>query len=331
MRKKLNRFITFNEGTKYISYPSLYDINGNAINEGLLRMDQIGVIEQEDWYGYIYLTIIPESNKAYIGKHKGKADVSYKGSGRILKKAVDKYGEENIFTFLLEPLKKDNKSEKELATELHDLESQWIKHKLGINIESSSISEFYNLTTGFTKVNMEKQVKEYEDGLKDIEDKYGDFDFIKTYKKLNLVYNKKEIMSMIIDYNVLSSSIKEIADFKVDEISTEDKLRIVSEYFNKLPCLFDTMYHTFITEIKLLPVDLKIDFVDENRYEPFNKYIFKYLMYNNGSQENILSSLTDSIIEARRNSVRKDVLDNKQIRIIEGLLGIKEEKYNKWL
>lgn len=55
-------------------------------------------------YGYIYITTNLINGKQYIGQHKStKFDFnSYKGSGKILKKAFEKYGFENFTCRLLE-------------------------------------------------------------------------------------------------------------------------------------------------------------------------------------------------------------------------------------
>lgn len=323
MENKLNRFITMEQGTKHIHYINVFDIRGENVSYDLMRVEDVGVTEQEDWYGYVYLTIIPDSKKAYIGKHKGKADLNYNGSGRILKKAVEKYGKDNVYTFIVEPVECKNKSEKELASELHELESQWIKHKLGVDIESSSISEFYNLKTAFTKVNMEKQVEDYETMLNNI----GDDSFIKWYKKMNLMFTKKEIMTAIIDYNNLNNIFKDISGFDIlEDMSTDDKLTILGEYNTKLPCLYDTMYSTFITEIGLLPIEEKIEFIDEDRYEPFNKYISKYLMYSNTAKSELIDDMFHSIPEQNDRQS-----DKKNAYLLNQLLSFKNSNLNKFV
>ena len=47
--------------------------------------------------GYIYLTTNLINNKMYVGKHESqKYDSKYYGSGKILQKAIEKYGIENF-------------------------------------------------------------------------------------------------------------------------------------------------------------------------------------------------------------------------------------------
>lgn len=53
-------------------------------------------------YGYIYLTTNQVTNKMYIGQHKSEIfDHSYLGSGKLLRKAIAKYGRENFTCILL--------------------------------------------------------------------------------------------------------------------------------------------------------------------------------------------------------------------------------------
>lgn len=50
---------------------------------------------------YIYLTTNIINDMKYIGKHYGELDDSYLGSGKILKRAIDKYGKENFTKSIL--------------------------------------------------------------------------------------------------------------------------------------------------------------------------------------------------------------------------------------
>ena len=46
--------------------------------------------------GYIYETVNLINNKFYIGKHKGEFDPCYLGSGKLIKFALEKYGNNNF-------------------------------------------------------------------------------------------------------------------------------------------------------------------------------------------------------------------------------------------
>lgn len=55
-------------------------------------------------YGYIYRTINLINGKQYIGKHKScEFDPNYKGSGKIIREAYDKYGWDNFQVEMLCP------------------------------------------------------------------------------------------------------------------------------------------------------------------------------------------------------------------------------------
>ena len=87
-------------------------------------------------YGYIYLTTNTINNKKYIGQHKSeKFDESYKGSGKTLVKAFEKYGFENFTTEILEWCEdQDTLNEKEIYyIALYD---------------ATSSDEFYNIARG---------------------------------------------------------------------------------------------------------------------------------------------------------------------------------------
>ena len=54
-------------------------------------------------YGYIYKTINLINGKIYIGQHKSSVfDKEYKGSGKLIRRAFDKYGFDNFYCELLE-------------------------------------------------------------------------------------------------------------------------------------------------------------------------------------------------------------------------------------
>lgn len=87
-------------------------------------------------YGYIYITTNLINNKKYIGKHKSsKFTEDYKGSGKYLWNAINKYGWDN---FKVEMIEECNSNE-----ELNDKERYWISYYNAVKS-----SEFYNITEG---------------------------------------------------------------------------------------------------------------------------------------------------------------------------------------
>lgn len=55
-------------------------------------------------YGYVYKTTNLQNGKIYIGKHRSEEfDTSYKGSGSLLWRAINKYGWESFHTEMLAP------------------------------------------------------------------------------------------------------------------------------------------------------------------------------------------------------------------------------------
>lgn len=57
-------------------------------------------------YGYVYLTENLIDGRCYIGQHKphkkDHLDLWYKGSGKIIGQAIEKYGKENFITTIIE-------------------------------------------------------------------------------------------------------------------------------------------------------------------------------------------------------------------------------------
>lgn len=87
-------------------------------------------------YGYIYLTVNLITGKKYIGKHRAEMfDPSYKGSGKYITRAFNKYGIEN---FSVQLLRKCNSLD-----ELNDAEIEYIAQYRAV--ESA---DFYNLARG---------------------------------------------------------------------------------------------------------------------------------------------------------------------------------------
>ena len=94
-------------------------------------------------YGYIYITTNLINNIKYIGQKKSnKFDESYKGSGTYLRRAINKYGENNFECHILEQVG-DIKTICDSKAELDYAEWFYINYYDCVNS-----SEYYNLKSG---------------------------------------------------------------------------------------------------------------------------------------------------------------------------------------
>lgn len=91
------------------------------------------------------------NGKIYIGQHSSDELGSYWGSGKLIKRAIKKYGIENFERTILEKCSNKN--------ELNERERYWIKEK-------DSIHTGYNLTDGGTGGNMSQFIN-YSDEWKE--------------------------------------------------------------------------------------------------------------------------------------------------------------------
>lgn len=72
---------------------------GNTLNALTIGNQQLRPFRR---YGYVYITTNLVNGKKYIGAHKSsKFDESYKGSGKLLKRAIDKCGWDSFKTEIL--------------------------------------------------------------------------------------------------------------------------------------------------------------------------------------------------------------------------------------
>ena len=93
-------------------------------------------------YGYIYKTTNLVNGKIYVGQHTSKTfNSKYLGSGKVLKKAIDKYGIDN---FCCEIIEVCNSLE-----ELNEKEIYWIS-----KLQSKEESIGYNIADGGNKLSL---------------------------------------------------------------------------------------------------------------------------------------------------------------------------------
>jgi hypothetical protein len=84
---------------------------------------------------FVYLTVCLVNGKSYIGKYEGSESNNYIGSGKLLKRAIEKYGADNFTRIILERYTNVEDTRKG--------EIKWIK--LLNAVESS---QFYNIASG---------------------------------------------------------------------------------------------------------------------------------------------------------------------------------------
>jgi group I intron endonuclease len=122
------------------------------------------------------------NGKRYIGQHKSNVfDESYKGSGKVLKQALNKYGVENFETILLK--------EAYSKEELDNLEKEFI-----LNFDALNSSDFYNIHEGGTGGNTKLgySFKEYQEFLDKTQNRTSTFKQKDTYGEKNPMYGKHQ-------------------------------------------------------------------------------------------------------------------------------------------
>ena len=76
---------------------------------------------------FIYMTTNLITNEKYIGKHYGTEDDSYLGSGKILQRAILKYGKENFkreILYISQNVEENNQKEKEFIKAYNAIEDK---------------------------------------------------------------------------------------------------------------------------------------------------------------------------------------------------------------
>lgn len=100
------------------------------------KSDGIEECRNSERYGYIYVTENLINHKKYIGQHKAQDfDESYKGSGKALWNAINKYGWENFSCEIIEWCK--------TREELGEREKYWIDYYDAVRSRN-----FYNICPG---------------------------------------------------------------------------------------------------------------------------------------------------------------------------------------
>lgn len=84
---------------------------------------------------FVYLTICKANNKKYVGKYEGKETDNYLGSGKLLRRAFNKYGKEQFERLILERFT--------TVEECREGEKKWIEYFDAVKDKS-----FYNIASG---------------------------------------------------------------------------------------------------------------------------------------------------------------------------------------
>lgn len=87
---------------KSIRYANPVLKNLILIKYSIIRYNEkeVSIIKQKEYY--VYMTINLINGKKYIGMHYGFPDDDYLGSGKLLIRAINKYGKENFIKQILE-------------------------------------------------------------------------------------------------------------------------------------------------------------------------------------------------------------------------------------
>lgn len=83
---------------------------------------------------FVYLTVCKVNGKKYIGKYEGKETDKYLGSGKLLKRAIEKYGESKFERIILERYR--------TAEECREGEKLWISR-----FDAVTSKDFYNIAS----------------------------------------------------------------------------------------------------------------------------------------------------------------------------------------
>lgn len=84
---------------------------------------------------FVYMTICKVNNRKYIGKYEGKESDKYLGSGKLLRRAIQKYGEDAFERIILERY--------DTVEACREGEKLWISR-----FDATSSKDFYNIAAG---------------------------------------------------------------------------------------------------------------------------------------------------------------------------------------
>ena len=209
--------------------------------------------------GYIYKTTNKINQKVYIGKHQSSEyDEKYFGSGKILRRAIEKYGLENFSNEIIDTADTDE--------ELNEKEKYYIKHYKDLYGK-----DCYNLASGgdggdVFKYQSSEHKQQFVDKMTEINKQRCSTEDFKN--KLSKATSKRYQ-----DINERKLHSEKIRDVWSDKKLRQKQSEILKEYysehrhdcsFNFIPCIF-----------KLNDVVIQFDSIKDLR-----KYLLEEYQYN---------------------------------------------------
>lgn len=124
-------------------------------------------------YGYVYLTINLINGKKYIGQHKGIFTKDYLGSGKLIRRAIKKYGKENFVVSILEYA--------ETKEKLNELEIEYISRLKKSGEENYNLAKGGNYIGSIYDYMTDEEIKRFKQKISN------------TLKRRKLEYSDEEI------------------------------------------------------------------------------------------------------------------------------------------
>lgn len=201
----------------------------------------------------IYKTTNLINDKIYVGQHYTSADDGYLGSGKILKRAINKYGKDNFKREILEFVEENNINEKEI---------HWIS-ELSATIKYGN----YNLHEGGTGGNLisnhPRKKEIYKKHSERMKGKNNPF-YNKKHKPetIKSFYNQKKCIPITIDgvhytslrsaSRILNRSRKKLLEpYKTKQEIKNKKSKTMKEYFKNEETLKKNRLQKTCKQIKI--------------------------------------------------------------------------------
>ena len=143
-------------------------------------------------YGYIYITTNNINGKKYIGQHKGTFNTNYLGSGKLLKRAVKKYGKDNFTVSLIQYA---NNSD-----ELNELEIKYIAELKESGQANYNLAKGGNCIGSIYNYMTPDEIKKFKENMSKIQKKikqYHSPEELEEKRKRAIERNKSDFMRKV--------------------------------------------------------------------------------------------------------------------------------------